>query len=191
MANRSRIIERRRQQKRKSIIISASIAAGIIGFLGLIIWNEIKPGIGDKIPIAPAIHIDYGLPAVSPSDPPTSGSHYESPMPEGFYTEESPEFLADDHDGYLIHSLEHGYVIFWYNCQILDEQSCVELKSEIRMVMDELNGMKLIAFPRLSISVPLIMTSWGQLQEFPEFDKELAKEFIKVNQPRAPEANAP
>ena len=126
----------------------------------------------------------------APSDPPTSGSHYADPMPAGFYTKNSPEYLADNHDGYLIHSLEHGYVVFWYNCDLLDEQGCQDLQADIRSTMDEYNGFKLIAFPRPSITAPLVMTSWGYMQEFETFDAGLAERFIEVNPDLAPEPNA-
>jgi hypothetical protein len=191
MATRNRLKEKLRKQKRNRRIIGGSIAIGILAVISLIVWRENRPGIGEEIPVARADHVDFGEAVESPTDPPTSGSHYAAPMPEGFYTVESPEYLAEDHDGFLIHSLEHGYVVFWYNCQPLDEQSCSELTTNIQAVMDDFDGHKLIAFPRLSITAPLVMTSWGQLQEFDVFDEELAKEFITVNKSRAPEPDAP
>ncbi len=45
------------------------------------------------------------------SNPPTSGPHYEIASKPGIY--ETPQ-----HDGSLIHSLEHGYVIISYNCNV-------------------------------------------------------------------------
>ncbi len=43
------------------------------------------------------------------SNPPTSGSHDAVPTKSGIY--DSPQG-----DGYLVHSLEHGYVVISYNC---------------------------------------------------------------------------
>lgn len=42
-------------------------------------------------------------------NPPTSGDHFEPWVTKGFYDEPRA-------DGYLVHSLEHGYVIIWYDC---------------------------------------------------------------------------
>ncbi len=42
-------------------------------------------------------------------DPPTSGNHYPAWITKGFYDE--PRW-----DGFLVHSQEHGYIIFWYDC---------------------------------------------------------------------------
>ena len=99
--------------------------------------------------------------------------------------------MADYPEGYLVHNLEHGYVIFWYNCNLLDEQNCSELKIQIKSVMDEFNGVKLIAFPRESLDVPVVMTSWGQLQQFEVFNENPAASFVESNRNRAPEPNAP
>jgi len=82
-------------------------------------------------------------------------------------------------------------VIFWYNCDLLDETGCAELKSQIRTVMDDLGGVKMIAYPWNSIAVPVMMTSWGRIQKFEVFDMEQAKAFYRANRNRAPEPNAP
>lgn len=42
-------------------------------------------------------------------NPPTSGDHDAAWITKGFYEEPRP-------DGALVHSLEHGYVIVWYDC---------------------------------------------------------------------------
>ena len=90
-----------------------------------------------------------------------------------------------------MHNLEHGYVIFWYNCELLDENGCESLKGQIQGVMDEFDGFKLIGFPRASIRVPLVMTSWGRMQEFVTIDATQSSDFIRSNRNRAPEPNAP
>ena len=190
MANRERMQKRRQQEKRKTNLAVGGIALAIVAIIALIFWRDVRPGVGTEIPVERADHVPDGEPVESPSDPPTSGSHYADPMPAGFYTEESPEYLAGDYDGYLIHSLEHGYVVFWYNCDLLDAQGCEDLLADIQATMDEYNGFKLIAFPRPSISAPLVMTSWGYMQEFDSYDARLAERFIEVNPSLAPEPNA-
>jgi hypothetical protein len=94
-------------------------------------------------------------------------------------------------EGYLIHNLEHGYVIFWYNCNLLDDSGCNEIKDQIRNVIDEFNSFKVIGFPRSSIDAPVVATSWGRLQRFDNFDEQLAADFVRANRGRAPEPNAP
>lgn len=133
-------------------------------------------------------HLDLDTdPGQYNSDPPTSGLHYASEAEAGFYDENIYAYPA----GYLVHNLEHGYVIFWYNCDLLDEAGCSDLKSQIRSVMDDLGGVKLIAYPWNSIDAPVTMTSWGRVQKFETFDTEQAKAFYRANLNKAPEPNAP
>ena len=198
-SQRHRIENRRHQAKRRQTIIWTVAGILIIGLIGLIVVQSGKgdehaiqesattSGVGEQILVETAGHVPDGQPVESPSDPPTSGTHYGISMPAGFYQTNSPEYLDPTHDGYLIHSLEHGYIVFWYNCDLLDEESCSVLQSEIQTVMDDFEGVKLIAFPRPTIGVPLVMTSWGYLQEFESFDQDLAKLFIETNRPLAPE----
>jgi hypothetical protein len=186
-------IEKRRKRKRNSILIWGSVAVVAVAVLGYALWVAFRPSSGESIPImASSNHIsEGGDPGSYNSDPPTSGPHYANEFNAGFYDEEDASNMADYPEGYLVHNLEHGYVIFWYNCNLIDELSCSELKIQIKSVMDEFNGVKLIAFPRESLDVPVVMTSWGQLQQFEVFNEAQAASFVESNRNRAPEPNAP
>ena len=121
----------------------------------------------------------------------TSGPHYGDEYEAGFYDETSPEAQVPYPEGYLGHNLEHGYVIYWYNCDLVDSNACAELKDQIKASMADNGYTKLIAFPRASIDVPIAMSSWGQLLKMEEFDASQAKQFVSANRNRAPEPNAP
>ena len=47
------------------------------------------------------------------TNPPTSGHHYPTPLSAGFYDTNTYKYPQ----AHLVHSLEHGYIIFWYNCK--------------------------------------------------------------------------
>ena len=134
---------------------------------------------------------DDAVPPEYSTDPPTSGPHYAAPLDAGFYEEADLATLSEHPVGSLVHNLEHGYVIFWYSCALLDESGCADLKDQMRGVMDQYNGIKLIAFPWGSIDPPIVMTSWGRLQRFERFRASQASDFIERNRNRAPEPNAP
>jgi hypothetical protein len=137
-------------------------------------------------------HVDEGTdPGPYNSDPPTSGRHYANEYDAGFYDETSPQAKAEHPEGFLVHNLEHGYIILWYNCDQLAEGECEGLKTELRGVIDEANSFKIIAFPRSSIEFPVVMTSWGMIQELERFDKDTALDFYNRNLNNAPEPNAP
>ena len=125
------------------------------------------------------------------TNPPTSGAHYGADLEAGFYEEAEAAGLGPYPEGYLVHNLEHGYVIFWYNCDLLDEVACTELKANIQDVMDGENDFKVIGFPWPSIDAPVVMTSWTRRLVFDEFDSDLARQFVRTYRNQAPEPNAP
>lgn len=194
MKSKRKIERERRQRKRMtSRLIWGAVGIVILGVLGYALWIAFRPASGETIPVmADTGHVEEGTdPGPYNSNPPTSGPHYANEFDSGFYDESQAADMAEYPEGFLVHNLEHGYVIFWYNCQVLDEQGCLGLKEQIKSVMDQDGGVKLIAFPWSSQDVPLTMTSWGQLQRFETFNQNEAISFIERNRNRAPEPNAP
>jgi hypothetical protein len=178
----------RRQKLRSNFIWGASVVA-VLALIGFVIWQGVRPPMGEAIPImtsAPHLAPDAN-PGEYNSDPPTSGLHYATELDAGFYDQNIYTYPA----AYLVHNLEHGYVIFWYNCNLLDESACTELKSQIRSVMDEFNKIKMIAYPWDSLDVPGVMTSWGRMLRFESFDVGQARDFYRANLNKAPEPDAP
>ena len=185
--------EARRLKQLRNKLIWGSITLFALVIVGFFFWRAVRPSIGDKIPIMEnsSYHFIEGSdPGPFNSNPPTSGRHYGQSFEAGFYDEISPQAQAAYPEGYLGHNLEHGYVIFWYNCELLDDTGCETLKMQIQVVMDEFNGVKLIAFPRNNIDEPLVMVSWGRLLRFETFDEGLARKFVRSNRNRAPEPDA-
>jgi len=195
-SKRQQIRERQRRQKLKTNLtwgVLGLVAVAIVGFFVFqAAWQPAPIGEQVEIPANYIDHVDEGTdPGPFPSDPPAGGSHYASEFDAGFYEENSSQAQLPYPEGYIGHNLEHGYVVFWYNCDALNGSNCETLKSEIRSVMDDFGGVKLIAFPWPSLDVPVAMTSWGRLQRFTSFDPQLAVDFVKGNLNKAPEPNAP
>jgi len=192
MSKKTKRQQRREKQQRQQLIsrlIWGVVGMSVLGTIGLIVWQSAEPAVGEEVSImADTSHIETDSdPGLYNSDPPTSGPHYAQEADAGFFDSNIYTYPA----GYLVHNLEHGYVIYWYNCNLLDETGCSNLKSRIRSVMDELGGVKMIAYPWDSIDVPLVMTSWGRLQRFETFDADQARAFYRANLNHAPEPNAP
>ena len=182
-----RRVQQRRQQMRTNLIWGA-LGVGVLAVIGLFVWQGARPQAGEAIPIMTTGHITVDSdPGKYNSDPPTSGPHYPSEAQAGFYDTNIYKYPA----GYLVHNLEHGYIIFWYNCASLNESACAELKSQIKAVMDGVNNVKVIAYPWDAIDVPVVMTSWGRLQKMETFDAAQARAFYKTNLNRSPEPGAP
>jgi hypothetical protein len=185
---------RLRQQRQKwiNVAIGGGVGLIILGILGFLLWQALKPAAGEvvDIPAGFQTHVEIGTALTYPSDPPAGGLHYAQEFENGFFDEATLPKKPGELAGYLVHNLEHGYVIFWYNCAKLDETGCNTLKSQIKAVMDAKNNFKLIAVPWQSVDGPLVMTSWGRLQRFEQFDAGLARAFIESNLNHAPEPDA-
>jgi hypothetical protein len=185
--------EKRKQQQLRTRLIWGAVGVVLVAAIGYGLWVAFRPTAGESVPImADTSHVpDDTVPGPYNSDPPTSGPHYAEDLPAGFYQESDLAGMPEHPEGMLVHSLEHGYIIFWYNCDLLDEAGCTNLKEQIQGVMDQSDNFKVIAFPWKSIDAPLVMTSWGKLQRFDTFNTAQARAFIKANRNRAPEPNAP
>jgi hypothetical protein len=188
-SKRQQMRERNRKEKMATNPRGGGVGAVVLAIIGIIIRQGVRPASGEAIPVmAGSTHIAVDSdPGIYTSDPPTSGPHYAEEANAEFYVGNNNKFPA----GYLVHNLEHGYVIFWYNCGILDEAECTDLKEQIKTTMGDLGGRKLIAYPWPSLDVPLVMTSGGRMEIFESFDADKAQAFYRTNLNRAPGPNAP
>jgi len=198
MSNKRLRDTRRAKQRKKKMttsLIWGGVVVAVLALAVILVFVPARPSEGEAVPIMAdaGAHVPEGQdPGPFNSDPPTSGRHYGQPLDAGLYKSGDPETMVEYPEGYLLHNLEHGYVIFWYNCDVLDTaKDCDELKGQIQDVMDGFSSVKLIAFPRASLDAPFVMTSWGQMQRFEKFDQGLAIKFVQANRNRAPEPNAP
>lgn len=159
----------------------SGIALAVVAGVAAVLLLTAQPAQGRTVPIEGAGHVDVGaLPARDSGQPPTSGDHYAESAEPGFY--EDP---IDD--GYLIHSLEHGYVIMWYDCDEISQEACAELKSGIQSTIDEFDSFKVIGVPREGMDATLALTSWGRIQELDTYNAQTVRSFIRANRGRAPE----
>jgi len=188
---------RKKQQIRNRILTYGGIGLGILAVAVVIFFAVNAPPanaalMGDEVPmILSRDHIPTdSVPGPYNSNPPAGGAHYPIDFTEHFYQESELATLPAHPEGYLVHSLEHGYVIFWYNCQAAGT-NCDSLKKTIQDVMDQTGGKKLIAFPWTNMDVPLAMTSWGRIMKFQTPDPAVMKQFVESNRYQAPEPDAP
>lgn len=196
--NRKEIRQRRkarqRKRKRRRLLILGGVGLAVSALFGYLIWTNVRPAAGEEVPVmANALeHVAVGQdPGPLNSDPPASGPHYPQSLDPGFYRTSDSAAQHEHPEGYLLHNLEHGYIIFWYNCELLEEAECETLMGNIQSVLDSYPGKKLIAFPWMSTEHPLVLTSWGRKQAFESFDLDRVERFIRRNHNQAPEPNAP
>lgn len=185
---------RQRAQARQQLysrLTWGAIGLAVIAALGYAGWTLFRPKPGVSVPQMARTHVQAGDPHEPyNSDPPTSGPH-ASPVEAGFYAEAIP-------DENLVHNLEHGYVVIWYNCAGPESIACEELQRQIQDVMAEAGGAgivggasKLIAVPRATLDMQVAAASWGRMLKEVTLDKTELLTFIKEFRNKAPEADAP
>jgi len=183
--------QRRRTTSRKRGK-SGSMLLYILGGVGLLIVGAVIYGVitnrqslkpmGEAVPISESYHVESIEDAEYTSDPPTSGIHLEQSASAGFYGDEEVS------DGLLIHSLEHGYTIIWYDCSPLSDGECQDLASDIESYVS--GRAKTIGIAKDGMESTVILTSWGRMMQFDTFDRQIATDFHRANTRLAPEPNA-
>ncbi len=134
-----------------------------------------KPLMGEKIVDQGGNHVKDGTKVDYNSNPPTSGPHYVNPQSAGIYDKPIP-------DGNLVHSMEHGAVIIWYQSNLAKDQI-----EQLKNIYYSVGVNKKIMVPRDNLDVPVALTSWGRLLKLQAIDEAQIKEFMETNNDRAPE----
>ncbi len=187
------------------IIIGLLMVVGV----GIWIYLESKPApvYGQLVADLGRGHVPIGTPMFYNSNPPTSGPHYEVWTTANIY--DNP---LDDRN--LVHSLEHGYIIMSYNCDVttglnlnlneasmaaqvatdsatlsapFKEQNCTDLKNNLTQIFTEKNKHKLIIVPRPSLKHSIALTAWNHLEYLDQFDKTKINQFIDAYRDHGPE----
>jgi len=90
-------------------------------------------------------HLPEGTSISYPTSPPSSGSHYQTPAPfsRKFYSVEDRPAL-----GNLVHNLEHGYTILWYDDAIAGDKAKTDAIERLAKTFDSNDqASKFIAAP--------------------------------------------
>jgi hypothetical protein len=191
-SKREEIAARRKREKTRRTLTWSGLAVLavvlVVAAVLLIRNNTSAAAVGEEVAVGSADHVPQGTdPGPYPTDPPAGGKHYPSTYKAGFYHEADAESLPRRPEGYLVHNLEHGYVVYWYNCAADPSLDCDALKSAIQEVQDEVGMFKTIAFPWPSQAEPLVITSWGRILRLDSPDKAKMLQFYRANLNKAPE----
>lgn len=175
-------------KRKKSFKLSppAYIGGALVALVLLLVaFNLDFNPVGVKVDVMPTRdHVPAGTdPGPYNTNPPSSGNHYAEHFSSEFFNEKKYNYP----EGYLVHNLEHGYAIFWYNCDLLGPEECTQLKAEIKGVMEEAKMYKVIAYPWPKIDVPVVITSWGRMLSMEKFDSEMAFAYVSQYREKSPE----
>jgi hypothetical protein len=124
--------------------------------------------------VAPGTEIDYG------TSPPTSGNHYQSSARAGFYSER-PAF------GNLVHSLEHGAIIIYYDPANLSESAEEDLRSLTQQYTGPWQSVLAVPHVEENPEHPYVLTAWRHLLRMDSYDEETVRAFLDAYRGRGPE----
>lgn len=113
--------------------------------------------------------------------PPTSGPHFPDPTAPGFYTSR-PAF------GYLVHSLEHGSVVIYYDPAQLSPETEKSLRAFIKANSDPEIGV--VAVPGADFKSRFILTAWDKMLKLNDYDPRVVRAFLAEYLGRGPESPA-
>lgn len=178
-------VAKRRRQTFTLYGAGAAVVVVIAILVGINIARS-QPVVGEQVlPSQGNLHIALG--SVSPIDynsiPPTSGPHYENLAAWGVQREQ----VRYEH---LLHNLEDGGVVVYYQCP----DGCPELVAELTAVIDPFlaSGRRVVLAPNdptwtigegytphRDMGAPIALTAWRRLLTLDEVDAEAIGAFIE------------
>ncbi|WP_020576891.1 DUF3105 domain-containing protein [Actinopolymorpha alba] len=225
---RERIEQLRREQqrterRRTALIIVACTLVGLV-IIGAAAWVPVKNWINDPgrqpmsafgVPAAQAgldpvvndsaagvsDHVDTGQKVNYTTAPPSAGPHWEQPASFGrkFYTDKDRPAVET-----LVHNLEHGYTIVWYDETIAKDSAQLNALKDIARRFESStfdNSKKLIVAPwfakdgKFKAGKHIALTHWstdaGHRQYATKVSGEAIEQFMKkYPASQSPEPNA-
>jgi hypothetical protein len=119
--------------------------------------------------------------------PATSGPHWNNPTDWGVYT-------TPQNESQVIHNLEHGGIVIWYDPAALDADGVAELTSYVNtQVASGISGrFKFLLSPWDGVdplAAPIAVTSWRNLLDLDEVDLGAIDAFVSEHYGLSPEPN--
>jgi hypothetical protein len=172
------------------LIVGGVLVVGVVLIvLALVVFSKPDPGVGVAQPDKGGTHVSDGTdvrasdPTAYGSLPATSGPHWADPDSWGVYTSPQPE-------SQVIHNLEHGGIVVWYQPAQLDSAALTQLT---QWANQQLRGaqFKVILSPWAGADFghPIAATAWNYLLYQDALDLGQLSSFVQAHYQRSPEPN--
>lgn len=125
-------------------------------------------------------HVAQGTPIAYQTSPPTSGSHYPSATRAGFYTEAPPL-------GNLVHSLEHGAVVIYYDPKNFAAEAERSLKAFASAHQNPWASVMVVPNPEPNPDAAYVLTAWTKMLKLDSYDVQVVRAFLAEYLGRGPE----
>jgi hypothetical protein len=125
-------------------------------------------------------HVDRGRDVEYDTYPPTSGPHYDGTVAAGFY-DETPAM------GDVVHTLEHGAVVIYYDPDALTESAEESLRAWANAHTGTWRSVVVVPHARSDPEAPYVLTAWRHLLRMDEYDATVVRAFLAEYLGRGPE----
>jgi hypothetical protein len=159
--------------------------------------NDSDAGAAEPVGRCNAIIVDHGLPTFRHLVPCTETSYDTNPPSGGDHYANWANFQTYDFPvppGFIVHSLEHGAVAFWYNCP----EGCADEVDEVQDFIDALpedplcdgadSVRRVILVPNPDLESRWAASAWGWTLNAECFDEVVFGEFYQARSGRGREA---
>jgi hypothetical protein len=168
------------------IAIVLLLAVGVLAFTGRGSSGPVaETSPGQPVPTMPTRdHVEEGTPVEYTTNPPTSGPHWATTARWGVHSRRPPP------DQRLVHNLEHGGVIIFYDPAQVDEATVEDLTELTNELQQE--RVCILLTPRDSIQddKPIALAAWGVLALLDEYDDAAIRAFWRDHAAQGPEFGA-
>ena len=169
--------KRRSRVARKNPLPFLYGGIAIVGVLvvGMIIFVVLNRDTAADVPIEVLTdegsdHVAVGAAVEYQSDPPASGNHWPSTAAWGFFRDTPPP------DENLVHNLEHGGVIIWYDPQQVTEEQSQQLFDIYRELIQI--ERRVILTVREGMESPIALTAWNHRLRLDSVDEAAIRSFF-------------
>lgn len=125
-------------------------------------------------------HVSESTQLTYNTNPPTSGRHYGKETPGGFYVEPRPA-------GNLVHSLEHGAVVIYYDPAKLTDEIRQSLTRFVQAYRNPWASVIVVPNPDPQPDAPFILTAWTKMLKLDRYDIPTIRAFLAEYLGRGPE----
>ena len=177
----------RRAALRKRLITLGLVVLLLTPIAGYIIWNRVQSArLNDEL-TAGSCATDTEMDPARPTgqnhipnpvfnvDPPSGGDHTPNVSGAGVYT------ATEAQEGPVVHSLEHGYIVFWHKPDLPEEQ----MKRLQEVYEDHERDVLLVERP--SMAVPVAATAWRHRLLCQEVEADVLTRFVDAYVNEGPE----
>lgn len=125
-------------------------------------------------------HVPPGTEITYDTMPPASGPHYDQTASAGFYTDR-PSL------GELVHSLEHGAVIVYYDPNQITPDARSNLEQLAATHTEPFQSVIVVPTPVENPTSPYVLTAWQHKLSLDSYDTERVRAFLAEYLGRGPE----